>query len=116
MRILLTGTMCLSLATAAYGFEWKTGDGDERLSKQAVAELVTGQKVKIGENGWTEFQANGDYRWKGRDEERKWYIKKDGTVCVNHPSGNRRCDIFVRNGAEIFLINHRGKRYSAVVE
>jgi len=115
MRLLLTALILLASTINTYAFEWKTRNGDTRLSEAEVHSLISGKTVKFSRGGWTIYDSDGNYRWKGRNNGSRWNIRNDGAVCAEFPSGGKRCDLYVRARVGIVLINARGKRFTATI-
>jgi len=116
MRLIIGLVILCSLAVSAHAFNWKTRSGDARLGKVEVTRLISGKTVKFSRGGWTRYGADGSYHWKGKSNGSVWSVKNDGAVCVDFPSGARRCDIYVRSRVGIVLINAKGKRFIATIK
>lgn len=112
LAILLSLTPLMAPAAAAQ--DWATRAGDERLSGAELAAFLTAGAVRFYDGGRSEYGPGPAYAYvyasEGRAEGR-YRIGADGVVCVDFVNGFSRCDIFVRSGGRVVLIDRKGARF-----
>jgi hypothetical protein len=104
----------LLLAPAAGAEGWAMRPGDVTLSAADLAALMAGAPVRFFDGGRSEYGADGTYAYVYANEDRaegRYRVEADGSVCVDFVNGFARCDLYVRNGARVILIDRKGDRY-----
>lgn len=113
VAVLLTAG-CAEQAAAS----WITVPSDERLTGEELAALIVGTAVTYDDGSRSEIRGDGGYTFIAADgtahRDWRWEITADGTVCLESPHGEARCDAIVRSGDGLVLINRRGSRFAIV--
>jgi hypothetical protein len=106
--------MSIALAAPAVAAGWAMRDGDTPLGKADVTAFLKANEVRFYDGGQSEYGAAGAYAYiyDGGDRAEGLYrIEEDGSVCVDFVNGWSRCDLYVRNGGRVLLIDQKGDRY-----
>ncbi len=114
----MTRFLILALLTAspAVAAEWPTKPGDVPLSPEELKALA-GQTFTFYDDGQAEFSAGGAYSYTysaangGGTAYGSYRIAEDGSVCIAYRNGFSRCDLYVRSGERLILIDEKGDRY-----
>ncbi|MEZ5779980.1 MAG: hypothetical protein R3E44_16625 [Paracoccaceae bacterium] len=113
MRLLAFAAACV-VAIPAVAADWPTKPGDERFSKADLAEFIASNDVRFFDGGRSEYGPGEAYAYVYSNEDRaegRYRIEQDGSVCVDFINGFTRCDLYVRNGGRVLLIDEKGDRY-----
>lgn len=104
------------VATPLWAAEWATKPGDVPLNQQELAALE-GQTLTFYDDGQSRFSAGGAYSYTysaingGGTAYGTFSIADDGSVCIQYRNGFSRCDLYVRSGERLILIDEKGDRY-----
>ena len=112
MRILILLSLICPLP--AFAADWATREGDVPLGKADVAAFLGANEVRFYDGGQSEYGADGAYAYiydGGDRAEGHYRIEDDGAVCVDFVNGWSRCDLYVRNGGRVLLIDQKGDRF-----
>jgi hypothetical protein len=112
MRALIL--LCLLLPEPILAAGWAMRDGDVTLGKADVIAFLGTNEVRFYDGGQSEYGPYGAYAYiydGGDRAEGRYRIEDDGAVCVDFANGWSRCDIYVRNGERILLIDQKGDRF-----
>lgn len=113
-RYLTIAAVCA--ATPLGAEEWVTRPGDVPLQTAELAALA-GQTLTFYDEGQSTYSAGGAYSYTysaangGGTAFGTYSLAEDGSVCVKYRNGFSRCDLYVRNGERLILINQKGERY-----
>ncbi|MCU9846985.1 hypothetical protein OEZ60_03120 [Defluviimonas sp. WL0024] len=102
------------LAQPASAEGWAMKPGDEVFTPDGIAAFVAGTEIRFYDGGRSEYGADGSYAYVydgGDRAEGRYRIEDDGSVCVEFLNGWSRCDLYVRNGGRVLLIDEKGDRY-----
>ncbi len=105
--------LALLTATPAIAAEWPTKPGDVPLSSEELNALA-GQTFTFYDDGQAAFSAGGAYSYtyaSGDAAFGTYSIAEDGSVCIAYRNGFSRCDLYVRSGERLILIDEKGDRY-----
>ena len=111
IRIVLILAACA--ATPLWAAEWVTKPGDVPLNPQELDGLA-GRTLTYYDDGQSKFSAGGAYSFtyaSGESAFGTYSIAEDGSVCIAYRNGLSRCDLFVRSGERLILIDEKGDRY-----
>ncbi|MDU8910215.1 hypothetical protein [Aestuariicoccus sp. MJ-SS9] len=109
--------VCFALlaASAAQAQDWGLRDSDRRLSPQELQEALSGRIVAFYDDGRSEYYDDGRYTYTyargGGTAYGYWSVNQDGAVCVAFVTGAERCDLYVRDGERLVLLDQNGDRY-----
>ena len=109
-RILIPALIAASPIFAA---DWPTKSGDVPLSSDEL-DALAGQTLTFYDDGQARFSAGGAYSYtyaSGDAAFGTYSIAEDGSVCIAYRNGFDRCDLYVRNGERLILIDQKGDRY-----
>lgn len=111
----MTRFLILALLTASpvFAAEWPTKPGDIPLNHEELAELA-GRTLTFYDDGQARFSAGGAYSYtyaSGDAAFGTYSIAEDGSVCIDYRNGFSRCDLYVRSGERLILIDQKGDRY-----
>ncbi|MCV2870805.1 hypothetical protein OEZ71_00685 [Defluviimonas sp. WL0050] len=109
-----TIVIALLFALPAHAAGWEMRDGDEPLGTTDVTAFLMENEVRFYDGGQSEYGPDGAYAYiyEGGDRAEGHYrIEADGAVCVDFVNGFSRCDLYVRNGQRVLLIDQNGNRY-----
>lgn len=110
MRYLILALLAASPVVAA---EWPTKPGDIPLSSEEL-DALAGRTLTFYDNGKSKFSAGGAYSFtyaSGESAFGTYSIADDGSVCIAYRNGFSRCDLYVRSGERLILIDEKGDRY-----
>ena len=88
--------------------------GDVPLSEADLDTLLSGQPVRFYDGGRSEYGPEDTYAYVYSNEDRAeghYRVNADGSVCIEFVNGFSRCDLYVRNGARVLLIDQKGDRF-----
>ena len=105
--------LALLAASPAFATEWRTKPGDIPLSPEDLNALE-GQTFTFYDDGQAAFSADGAYSYtyaSGDAAFGTYSIAEDGSVCIAYRNGFSRCDLYVRSGERLILIDEKGDRY-----
>ncbi len=109
-RFLILGLLASGPAWCA---EWPTKPGDVPLSAQEL-EALAGRTLTFYDDGKAAFSAGGAYSYtyaSGDAAFGTYSIAEDGSICIAYRNGFGRCDLYVRSGGRLILIDEKGDRY-----
>ncbi|MEM6658178.1 MAG: hypothetical protein AAF625_08825 [Pseudomonadota bacterium] len=101
------------IASPTWAAEWPTKPGDVPLNAQELAALA-GRTLTFYDDGQSRFSAGGSYSYtyaSGESAFGTYSIAEDGSVCIAYRNGFSRCDLYVRSGDRLILIDQKGDRY-----
>ncbi|KIC41706.1 hypothetical protein RA28_20130 [Ruegeria sp. ANG-S4] len=101
------------VATPALATDWATKPGDVPLSPQEL-DALAGQTLTFYDDGQSRYSAGGAYSYtyaSGESAFGTYTIAEDGSVCIAYRNGFGRCDLYVRSGERLILIDENGHRY-----
>ena len=110
LRILILPLLIASPLSAA---EWPTKPGDVPLTSEEL-DALEGQTLTFYDDGQSKFSAGGAYSYtysSGDSAFGTYSIAEDGSVCIAYRNGFSRCDLYVRSGERLILIDEKGNRY-----
>ena len=113
-RLFLILAICIS--TPLWAAEWATKPGDVPLNQQEL-DALAGQTFTFYDDGQSRYSTGGAYSYSysetnvGGTAFGTYRIAEDGSVCVDYRNGLSRCDLYVRSGDRLILINEKGERY-----
>ena len=89
--------------------------GDQVLDQAGLTALLSGQIIEFHDGSKSRYGHDGDYGYTYTDDGPVWSgryeVADESRVCVAFDNGSSRCDLFVRNGERIVLINADGTRF-----
>lgn len=109
-------TLALLMATPLWAAEWPTKSEDVPLSPDELNALA-GKTFTFYDDGQAAFSAGGAYSYTysaangGGTAYGTYRIADDGSVCIAYRNGFSRCDLYVRSGERLILIDEKGDRY-----
>ncbi len=106
--------IALTLGPPAHAEGWAMKPGDVTFSATEIAAYLAENEVRFYDGGQSEYGDNGAYAYiydGGDRAEGRYRIEEDGSVCVDYLNGWSRCDLYVRNGDRVLLIDEKGDRY-----
>ncbi|OYX45382.1 MAG: hypothetical protein B7Z02_02135 [Rhodobacterales bacterium 32-67-9] len=110
----LAALLVLAFAQTALAGDWSMRAGDEPLSGAALEALLGLPLVRFHDGGRSEYGPGDSYAYVYSNEDRaegRYRVEADGSVCVDFVNGFSRCDLYVRNGGRVLLIDRKGDRY-----
>ncbi len=110
IRFLIPALIFASSANAA---DWPTKTGDMPLTP-AELNALAGQTLTFYDDGQAKFSTGGAYSYtyaSGDSAFGTYSIAEDGSVCIAYRNGFSRCDLYVRSGERLILIDEKGDRY-----
>ncbi len=107
--------LILALLTAGpvWAAEWPTKPGDVPLSPEEL-DALAGRTLTFYDDGQSKFSPGGAYSYtyaSGDSAFGTYSIAEDGSVCSAYRNGFSRCDLYVRSGERLILIDEKGDRY-----
>ncbi|WP_171130596.1 MULTISPECIES: hypothetical protein [unclassified Ruegeria] len=105
--------LALIVASPLSAAEWPTKPGDVPLSVQDL-EALAGRTLTFYDDGQSKFSAGGAYSYtyaSGESAFGTYSIAEDGSICIDYRNGFSRCDLYVRSGDRLILIDQKGDRY-----
>ncbi len=109
-RFLIIALLTASPLAAA---EWPTKPGDVPLSAQEL-DALAGRTLTFYDDGKSKYSVGGAYSYtyaSGESAYGTYSIAEDGSVCIAYRNGFSRCDLYVRSGERLILIDQKGNRY-----
>ncbi|WP_170344810.1 MULTISPECIES: hypothetical protein [Ruegeria] len=103
----------LIAASPAFAADWPVKTGDTPLTAAELGALA-GQTLTFYDDGQAKFSAGGAYSYtyaSGDSAFGTYSIAEDGSVCIAYRNGFSRCDLYVRRGERLILIDEKGDRY-----
>ncbi|NOC47128.1 MULTISPECIES: hypothetical protein [unclassified Ruegeria] len=103
----------LIAAGPVFAADWPVKTGDTPLTA-AELDALAGQTLTFFDDGQAKFSAGGAYSYtyaSGDSAFGTYAIADDGSVCIAYRNGFSRCDLYVRNGDRLILIDEKGDRY-----
>ncbi len=88
--------------------------GDRPFTRSELAAFLLTHAVRFHDGGHSEYGPGEAYAYvyeSGGRAEGRYRIEPDGSVCVDFDNGFSRCDLYVRNGTRVLLIDQKGDRY-----
>jgi len=104
----------VGFALPADAAEWNLRPGDEPFSPSALAAFFASTEIQFYDGGRSEYGPGEAYAYVYSNEDRaegRFRIEDDGSVCVDFVNGFSRCDLYVRNGTRVILIDEKGDRF-----
>lgn len=108
----------LLAATPVAATDWPTRPGDVPLTAEELDGLA-GRTLTFYDDGQSRFSAGGAYSYtyaSGDSAFGTYSIAEDGSVCIAYRNGFSRCDLYVRSGDRLILIDQKGDRYPVRLE
>ena len=100
---------------------WNLQAGDVPVSGDWLSQEFVGRTVVFEDGGQAHFGIDGtSYQFRRDNYTYDWIyeIRDDGVVCKSYPGSDgddpARCDLYVGNNSEIFVINEQGMRFLVV--
>ena len=115
MRFVISALIAASPAFAA---DWTVKSGDVPLTSSEL-DALAGQTFTFYDDGQAKFSAGGAYSYtyaSGDSAFGTYSIAEDGSVCIAYRNGFSRCDLYVRSGERLILIDQKGDRYPVRTE
>jgi len=103
----------LFTAGPVWAVDWPTKPGDVPLSPDEL-DALAGRTLTFYDDGKAAFSVGGAYSYtyaSGESAFGTYSIAKDGSVCIAYRNGFSRCDLYVRSGERLILIDQKGDRY-----
>ena len=116
MRLLSLAIIVTVAATAGFAQGWSLTSGDTPFTDAELAALP-GQELVFYDDGISHYLTDGAYAYTysaangGGTAWGSYRVETDGSVCVAFINGAERCDLLVRNGDRVILINEDGARF-----
>lgn len=117
MPLFCVATAALSTAPApARAADWPIRSGDVPFAVEDLRALP-GQSFIFFDDGEALFGEDGAYAYTysaangGGTAWGSYFIAEDGSICVDYGNGQRRCDLYVRNGSRVIVLTQSGERY-----
>ncbi len=105
--------LALLAANPLLAADWPTKPGDVPLTPQEL-DALAGQTLTFYDDGQSKFSAGGAYSYtyaSGESAFGTYSIAEDGSICIAYRNGFSRCDLYVRRGERLILIDEKGDRY-----
>ncbi|WP_170377483.1 MULTISPECIES: hypothetical protein [Ruegeria] len=105
--------LILLIASPVWAAEWPTKPGDVPLTPTEL-EALAGRTLTFYDDGQSSFSVGGAYSYtyaSGESAFGTYSIAEDGSVCIQYRNGFDRCDLYVRSGERLILIDQKGDRY-----
>lgn len=107
--------LALLIATAAQAQGFDQRDSDTAFSKDALVARISGQILTFYDDGKSEYYPDGRYTYTyagdGGTAYGYWEISDDATVCIAFVNGFSRCDVYVKDGDRLVMLDEKGARY-----
>ncbi len=106
-------TLAFLAANPLWAAEWPTKPGDVPLTPEEL-EALAGRTLTFYDDGQSKYSAGGAYSYtyaSGESAFGTYSIAGDGSVCIAYRNGFSRCDLYVRSGERLILIDEKGDRY-----
>ncbi len=116
MKVIRFTIFAIVSAAPAVAGEWLLRPGDVPLNNAELADLA-GQTLTFYDDGKSSYSAGGSYSYTysaangGGTAFGIYRIAPDGSVCTDFRNGLSRCDLYVRSGDRLILIDEKGERY-----
>ena len=107
--------LCLT-AGSGLADGWPLKPGDAPFAREEL-EALPGQSYVFFDGGESLYGSDGAYSYTYSAENGggtawgTYRIAGDGSVCVDFVNGLSRCDLYVRNGSRVILVNEDGERF-----
>lgn len=101
-------------STAALAGEWPLRSDDSIFPEQELRDFIARNEVRFYDGGRSEYGPGDAYAYVYSSDDRaegRYRFAGDGSICVDFINGFARCDLFVRNGTRVILIDEKGDRY-----
>jgi len=105
------------LASPLRATEWNLRDDDLPLTATEAQVLTNDTTLTFYDDGRSHYFPDGRYTYTYSDQNGggtaygEFDIQDDGSICVTYRNGFARCDLYVRAGERLVLINQKGERY-----
>ncbi|MFZ5964087.1 hypothetical protein ACOXXX_14140 [Thalassococcus sp. BH17M4-6] len=107
--------LALLLPATAFAQEFDLRDSDQRITPEALAMRLSGHTLTFYDDGQAEFYTDGRYTYTYADNGGTaygyWSLSDAGTVCIAFVNGFSRCDLYVRDGDRLVMLDAKGARY-----
>ncbi|MDA7964824.1 hypothetical protein [Ruegeria sp.] len=106
-------TFAIFAASPLWAADWATRPGDVQLTPDELSALA-GRTLTFYDDGQSRFSEGGAYSYtyaSGESAFGTYSIAEDGSVCIAYRNGFSRCDLYVRSGERLILIDEKGDRY-----
>lgn len=106
--------LSVALTAPALAEGWAMKPGDVTFTRAEITAFLAEHEVRFYDGGQSEYGPGGAYAYVydgGDRAEGRYRIEADGSVCVEFENGWSRCDLYVRNGDRVLLIDQKGDRY-----
>ena len=107
--------ICLLWAGSALADPFVMRSGDIVFDPDAMRERLSGQILTFYDDGQSEYYTDGRYTYTYADNGGTaygyWRVEDNGAVCIEFVNGFSRCDLYVRNGDRLLLIDENGARF-----
>ncbi|WP_420586238.1 hypothetical protein [Ruegeria sp.] len=103
----------LLIAAPVQAADWPVKPGDVPLSPEEL-EALEGRTLTFYDDGQSKYSAGGAYSYtyaSGQSAFGTYSIAEDGSICIAYRNGFSRCDLYVRSGDRLILIDEKGDRY-----
>ena len=110
----LASLVAVVFAVPAFAGDWAMRAGDAPLSRAELEALLGAPALRFYDGGRSEYGPGSAYAYVYSNEDRaegRYRIEADGSVCVDFVNGFSRCDLYVRNGGRVLLLDEKGDRY-----
>ena len=114
LRMLALAALTAVPVAAAAAEGWATRPGDSRFGAEELAAFLATHEVRFYDGGQSFYGPGDAYAYVydgGYRAEGRYRIEADGSVCVAFENGFSRCDLYVRAGSRVLVIDQKGDRY-----
>ncbi|MEM7318825.1 MAG: hypothetical protein AAF408_07360 [Pseudomonadota bacterium] len=104
------------LSGPAFAADWELRPGDVPLSPDELSALA-GETLVFFDDGQSKYSAGGAYSYTysaangGGTAYGTYRVAEDGSICTEFRNGASRCDLYVRDGNRLVLIDEKGQRF-----
>ncbi|MDJ0822291.1 MAG: hypothetical protein QNJ09_10855 [Paracoccaceae bacterium] len=110
-----TAFVFLVCATGVLAEPFAMRSGDIGFDPDAMRDRLSGQILTFYDDGQSEYYVDGRYTYTyandGGTAYGYWRVEDTGAVCIDFVNGFSRCDLYVRNGDRLLLIDENGARF-----
>jgi hypothetical protein len=120
MKCLFTILLFSLLSSELLAEEWELRPGEFPLNYEQATELTTGRTLTFYDNSQSKYSVGGAYSYSHPDGGGITFgvfrVRRDGSVCVNFRSGERRCNLYLKSHGLLLMLTEEGARFPVKLE
>ncbi|MCB2136349.1 MAG: hypothetical protein KDE08_10460 [Rhodobacteraceae bacterium] len=104
----------ICLAGPSMAADWAIRSGEVPFTPDGLRDFIAANEVRFYDGGRSVYGPGTAYAYVYSNDDRAegvYRIEADGSVCVDFINGFSRCDLYVRSGDRVILLDEKGDRY-----